>query len=296
MAGELRRDVLSGRTVVVAPARSRRPGAPQGRIEEPCAEELESCPFCEGREERTPPESLALPPAPAREPDTPGWSVRVVPNLYPAFEHQEVVIHSGRHVRSFADLDPREVDLVADAWRARALAARGRGFDYVHALVNEGRAAGASLAHSHSQLVWLREEPPAVAGERGAECALCELLEAVAGGAGRALALSEEGRVRSFCPPAGRVPYEVVIAPPHEPGAFTSELLPVALRLLGDAVRRLRTVEGPVPWNAWLHGGPHWHVELVPRLTVLAGIELGAGIYVNTLDPEDAARALRGAQ
>lgn len=280
---------------MVAPARARRPGAPQGRIEEPSAEELESCPFCEGREERTPPESLTLPASPGREPDTPGWKVRVVPNLYPAFEHQEVVIHSGRHIRSFADLESREIDLVAEAWRTRALAARAGGFGYVHALVNEGRGAGASLAHSHSQLVWLREEPPAVAGERGAECRLCELLGSIAGEAGRGLALSEEGGVMSFCPPAGRVPYEVVITPPHEPDAFTSELLPVALRLLGDAVRRLRAVEGPAPWNAWLHGGPHWHVELVPRLTVLAGIELGAGIYVNTLEPEDGAQALREA-
>jgi hypothetical protein len=69
------------------------------------------------------------------------------------------------------------------------------------------------------------------------------------------------------------------------------DALAPALLLLRDVVRRLRAVEGPVPWNAWLHPG---HIELVPRLTTLAGLELGAGIWVSTVAPEDAAEALRG--
>ena len=88
------------------------------QVEPETPEELESCPFCEGREDRTPPEVLALP-ADGRAPDTPGWRVRVVPNLYPAFARQEVVIHSPRHVRTFADLTDDEIDLVAEVWRAR---------------------------------------------------------------------------------------------------------------------------------------------------------------------------------
>ena len=88
-----------------------------------------------------------------------------MPNLYPAFERQEVVIHSPRHVETFAELATTEVAAVAQAWQARFEAAGAEGFPYVHALVNEGRAAGSSLPHSHSQLVWLREPPPAVAHE-----------------------------------------------------------------------------------------------------------------------------------
>src|SRR4029078_12199172 len=88
--------------------------------------------------------------------------VRVVPNLYPAFERQEVVIHSPRHERTFADLSDNKIDLCAEVWRAPTA---GEGRDYVHPLINEGRAAGASLPHSHSQLVWLPEPPPAVAAE-----------------------------------------------------------------------------------------------------------------------------------
>jgi len=89
-----------------------------------------------------------------------------VPNLYPAFERQEVVVHSPRHVRTFADLTDEEIAGVARAWGDRREAAHREGFAYVHALVNEGLAAGSSLGHSHSQLVWLREVPPAVALER----------------------------------------------------------------------------------------------------------------------------------
>lgn len=284
VAGEPRTDPVSGRQVVIAPGRARRPGVGVPTIEAATAEELEGCPFCEGREERTPPETLALP---AREPaDSPGWRVRVVPNLYPAFERQEVVVHSPRHVRSFADLEDGEVEAVADAWFTRMAQAAAHGFEYVHALVNEGRQAGASLMHSHSQLVWLREPPPGAEGEeRGA---LAHLAEAIDGGH----VVARYDGVVAFCPPASRVPYEVTIAAERRDRVLLGEQALFALR---DVVRRLRAVEGPVPWNAWLHIAHEAHVEVVPRLTIFAGIELGAGIYVNTLAPEDAAAALRTA-
>ena len=285
MSGRVRVDPVSGRTVVVAPGRAGRPGASVVRIAEPTQAELDTCPFCEGREDRTPPESLALP---AREPpDSPGWKVRVVPNLYPAFECQEVVVHSARHTRSFADLDEQEIELVGAAWTARMTAAASEGFAYVHALVNEGPQAGASLMHSHSQLAWLREPPPAAASEQPR--AVAELVASV----DDELVVVRQGGVVALCPPASRVPYEVLIAAEARGHA---SFVKTALLLLRDTVRRLRAVEGPVPWNAWLHLAHEPHVELVPRLTVFAGVELGAGIYVNTLLPEDAARALREAE
>lgn len=255
---------------MIAPARGRRPGAARGSIPPPAPEELEDCPFCAGHEERTPPETLRLP-------ENGDWTVRVVPNLYRALERQEVVVHSPRHVRSFAELEGREIDLVAEAWRRRREAVPQ---GYAHALVNEGRDAGASLAHSHSQLVWFREPPPAVAVEQGP----LDVGEVV---------LERDGLVLG-CPQASRLPYEAVIAPvePEEDG-LRSELLGPALGLLAEAVRRLQRLEGAVPWNAWLHNGRRWHVEVVPRLAVLAGLELGAGIYVNPLPPEQAAMALR---
>jgi UDPglucose--hexose-1-phosphate uridylyltransferase len=201
----------------------------------------------------------------------------VFPNLYPAFERQEVVVHSARHVRTFAELSDAEVTAVAKAWQARRDAARNEGFAYVHALINEGAAAGSSLPHSHSQLVWLREPPPEVLRETGDAA---ELL--------RELVVAERSDMRAVVHRAGRLPYETLIG--GEPFELENALL-----LLRDVVGRLRALEGALPWNAWLHtthaGG---HIELVPRLSVLAGVELGAGIYVNTVAPEDAAAALNG--
>jgi UDPglucose--hexose-1-phosphate uridylyltransferase len=256
---------------VIAAGRSKRPGASWPHLEPTTREELDSCPFCAGREDRTPPETLTI-----GEP----WRVRVVPNLYPAFDRQEVVVHAPEHVRSLAELDDGQLAFVAEAWRRRREAEPA---GYLHALVNEGKAAGGSLAHSHSQLVWLAGPPPAVTAERGEP-------------EDQHVVLERDGVV-AVCPTAGRVPYEMLVEPRAPEGdAWSSALLPVALQVVAELLRRLHTVcEGPVPVNAWLHTGKRWHFEVFPRLTVLAGIELGAGIYVNTLPPEEAARELREA-
>ncbi len=250
---------------MIAPGRAKRPGATRPALDPPTNEELESCPFCAGHEHLTPPEALVLP-------ELGDWQVRVVPNLYPALEHQEVVVHSRRHARSLADLEDAELELVAEAWRRRAQTRAG----YVFALVNEGRDAGSSLPHSHSQLVWLPEAPPARARPRGEPF------------------LEHEG-LTATCPWASRLPYEAVIAPVEPAGdRLASPLLGTALRLLAGLVRRLHELEGPAPLNAWVeHDSNDWRIVLLPRLTVLAGLELGAGIFVNTLPPEDAAARLK---
>jgi UDPglucose--hexose-1-phosphate uridylyltransferase len=213
----------------------------------------------------TPPQTLVLP-------EVGDWRVRVVPNLYPALERQEVVVHSRRHVRSLAELEEEEIGLVAEAWRRRAEAEPG----FVFPLVNEGREAGASRPHSHSQLIWLPEPPPARERPRGD-------------------AFLEQGGLVASCPWASRLPYETVIAPAEpEPDGLSSDLLGPALHLLAELVRRLHSLEGPVPFNAWLEQTPtDWRVVLLPRLTILAALELGAGIFVNPVPPEDAAARLK---
>jgi UDPglucose--hexose-1-phosphate uridylyltransferase len=245
--------------------------------------------------------------------------VRVVPNKFPAFGpwsresdradglfarraavgRQEVVVHSPRHVRSLADLSGRELQHVAEAWRARAAAAREEGFAHVQALVNEGRGAGASLAHSHSQLVWLEEEPPLVAQERRVQedaggCLLCRLLAEEL--EQRIRVVDERDGLVLLCPFAGRQPYEMMVAPSAcDSDPWTSGALAEALALAADGIRRLRAAEPEPPVNVWLHAGGHWHLEILPRFTVLAGLELGSGYYVNTLAPESAAGVLREA-
>ena len=291
---ELRRDPLSGRLVVVAPGRARRPGAWNVREPDADAGESAACPFCEENEAQTPPETLALA-EPGRAPDSPGWRVRVVPNLYPAFPRHEVVVHTPRHATSLGELAPAELMAVAEAWRERAAALRAEGVPHVQALVNEGRAAGASLLHTHSQLVGLPSEPPVAAIEDDSgSCRLCHLIGSERRD-GTRLVLEHDGVVvvASY---AGRLPYELLVSPvAHEKEAFESERLGTALTLAGQAIGRLLSLEGRVPLNAWVHGGGHWHVEILPRLSILAGLELGAGIYVNTVAPEDAAERLRDA-
>ena len=203
--------------------------------------------------------------------------MRTVPNLYPALERQEVVIHSPEHVLSLGGLSDASLDLVAEAWQRRARDVGGICFP----LVNEGREAGASLPHSHSQLAWLPGPPPAVVAERG----IPEVIEV----------LTRDG-VTAGCPVASRVPYECLIAPSRpEPDGLRSDLLAPALRMLAELVRRLQRVEGEslVPLNAWLHDGPEWHIELFPRTTRLAGLELGAGVYIDAVAPEQAASELK---
>jgi UDPglucose--hexose-1-phosphate uridylyltransferase len=213
----------------------------------------------------TPPQTLVLP-------ETGDWRVRVVPNLYPALERQEVVVHGRGHIRSIAEAADDELELVAAAWQRRAAGEPGNVFP----LINEGREAGASLAHSHSQLIWLPEPPRELARPRGE------------------VVLEREGVVAS-CPWASRVPYETVIAPAEpDADALTSPLLGAVLQTLAGLVRRLQELEGQVPLNAWLERGEDdWRLVLFPRLNFLAGLELGAGVFVNTLPPEEAATRLR---
>lgn len=179
------------------------------------------------------------------------------------------MIHSPEHVRRFAELPDEQIPAVAEAWEKRI------GEDTaVLALINEGRLAGASLAHSHSQLVWT--EIPAEGLEH-----LPELVGTYE--------VARRGGVVSAVHPVGASPYECLIASVDAGGTLADGLV-----LLRDLVRRFHDTVGVRPWNAWLHPGPSWHLHFVPRLTALAGIELGAQIYVNVVPPDRAAAELRG--
>ncbi|HYW29338.1 MAG TPA: DUF4921 family protein [Gaiellales bacterium] len=289
---DLRQSPISGETVLIVPGRAGRPGA-IGRTTR--IADASTCPFCAGHEALTPPEVEALGRADGM-PDTPGWAVRVVPNKYPAFPGHEVVVHGPDHVLSVADVDPGVWELVPEAWRRRRAAHEAAGAACVLIVINEGPAAGASLDHSHSQVVPFGATPPVVAREQEAfasagRCALCGPHEHV---------IAERDGLVTFAPPWSRLPYETWIAPrAHEERSPLDA--PVA-RALQDAVSRLRALLGDeLAWNAILHEQPggsdgpfHWHIELLPRLTVQASIEIGAGIWVNVVDPARAAGELSG--
>ena len=217
----------------------------------------------------TPPQTLVLP-------EAGDWRVRVVPNLYPALERQEVVVHSRRHIRSLAE----QRTTSSSSSRRRGNGARRTSPATSSRSINEGREAGASLAAL--ALAARLAAGAAAASSRGRE---------------ESVVLERDGVVAS-CPWASRVPYETVIAPAEperrradEPAAGTCAPDPGRASCGGYS-----ELEGQVPLNAWLERGEDdWRLVLFPRLNILAGLELGAGIFVNTLPPEEAAARLREA-
>ena len=330
--------------MVLAPQRSERPFSFEPSRAH--AEAREQCPLCEAHESWTPPETWALRPG-GGEPDTPGWLVRAVPNKYPLLEQppstaeaedgsaegspladplaegrgdpqlfasapakgsHEVIVHTPEHVTSIGDLSPDQLDLAMGGWKERA-AALGADSFYVHIMVNEGAAAGASLEHTHAQAYGLGFVPTIVARERErftahntrtmGGCLLCDLLQEEVRLRERVVAIDDDAVV--LTPYASRMPYELQLVPrKHEPDFAAATASGAAL--LHDALQRLRAVLGaPPPLNLWVRTAPrdagtfHWHVDVVPRLTQLAGFELGTGVNVNIVAPERAAPALRQA-
>jgi len=308
---ELRRDELSGRWVLLAPGRAARPhtfGSPEAD-----ARGTEACPFCPGNERLTPPEVDRTGDG---APDTPGWRVRVVPNLYPivggpdagpgATGAHEVVVLSPAHDHSFAQLDDVQAAEVLTVLRDRARHHLAAGRTFVQVVVNHGRAAGASIEHPHAQIVALDLVPPAVAqaverfGAAGHDLVVADL-----DGAGDDLRLVD-GPVAVWCPRAGSTPYELRLAL-RSGGSRFDEAGDGDVQPFADTTRsvlaRLAVVTGDAPYNLVVHTAPpgtgagsfHWYVEVQTRMAVVAGFEQGTGILVNTVPPELAAQQLRGA-
>jgi UDPglucose--hexose-1-phosphate uridylyltransferase len=321
--GELRQDPLSGGWVAITAGRAARPeaflgdvGAPRGPL---------GCPFCPGNEHMTPPEVWADR-DPGTGPDKPGWHVRVVPNKFPAFAGpptsptsngglyksaptagvHEVVIHNPDHWATLADLPEPAVAQVMAAWRLRLAAHRDRDLGAVLVIVNQGRTAGASLEHPHSQVFATAGRPDRVQAEldrlTGAACAACATVAAERDGP-RLVGTSRDLLV--LCPWASAAPFEALLLPAgHRPrfdrGGPDDDTAVAAA--VGDLLRRFRGVAGDhAPYNLVLHSAPpgvedfHWHLHLLPRLTTYGGFELGTGVIINVVDPDRAADTLRAA-
>jgi len=322
---ELRIDPLTGQRAIIAGSRAGRPG---GELRAPPADPIdpESDPFAEGHEDRTPPEVYAVRPN-GGAPNTPGWSVRVVPNLYPALREDaapvtpdpnrdlfwsaaavgshEVVINAPDPVLSLADLRPDQVRDAVEVWRLRMREHSAAA--YVHMIVNERREAGASLPHTHAQLYALDFVPAAVARERerfGAYATrtmggnlLADLVQEEVRRRERIVAIDEETVL--MAPFAARVPFQLLIAP-RTPRLRFEDGGPSGARMLHDALRRLKQRLGASPpLNMWVRTAPGdaehfcWRIDILPRLTHLAGLELGAGVNLNIVAPEQVAEELR---
>jgi UDPglucose--hexose-1-phosphate uridylyltransferase len=337
---EIRIDPLSGHKTIVAGERSRRPGGAPGLSEQERAPEpidRESDPFADGHEDRTPPELYALRP-PGGAPNSPGWTVRVVRNLYPALTApeeldgeqahsepdggahpelfssmpatgaHEVIVNGPQPVLSLAELPVEQVLVAMDVWRERMRVHAGS--PYVQLIVNERRQAGASLPHTHAQLYALDFVPATVAREReraGAYATrmmgqnlLGDLVGAEVRLRERIVAIDEEAVLMT--PYASRLPFQLMLAP-RRPRPRFEEDGPTGAALLHDGLRRLtRHLGASPPLNLWVRTAPRgtdhfcWRIDVLPRLTHIAGLELSTDLNLNIVAPEHAATLLREAR
>jgi UDPglucose--hexose-1-phosphate uridylyltransferase len=300
MAG-LRHDPVSGRAVLIAAARADRPHTFASTGPD-AVRSGASCPFCPGNEAMTPPEITRTGGAPGARS---AWRARVFPNLYPITDAHEVVVLSPDHDRSFARLSDDQVVEVVQVLRDRVRVRLGEGLPYAVAFVNHRRAAGASLAHPHAQVVGLDFVPPEVAAtrsrqeERGRDLVDVDLACARE----HALVL-DDGVTATWCPFASASPFQIRVVHPAAGPRFgdASDDVTAAVALAArDALERvLRTLNDP-PYNLVFHTAdtgserwPRWHVEITPRLSIVAGFEQATGIAVNTLPPDRAVRDLLG--
>jgi len=337
---ELRHDPIQNRWVIIATERAFRPSD----FEVPATprREVSFCPFCEGHEDRTPPEIFAYR-EPGSQPNGPGWKVRVIPNKFPALRIEgplnrkgiglfdmmsgigahEVIIETPEHDANFPDMAIEQIELVLRAYRERLNdLMKDPRFRYILIFKNYGVPAGASLSHPHTQLIATPITPRTVAMEFDSarahylvkeRCLFCDIIEQELYYGDRVVKVDEHYVV--LAPFASRFPFETFIAPRvhnYNFGDITDEEIHHLALTLRDILSRLKISLDNPPYNFVLHTGPnveakprrpdhwetiqfdfHWHLEIIPRVTRIAGFEWGTGFYINPTSPEEATKYLR---
>jgi UDPglucose--hexose-1-phosphate uridylyltransferase len=310
---ELRKDPIVGRWVIISTDRAKRP---TDFTRDAVKMKGGFCPFCYGNEAKTPPEIQAYRPSQNGGPpqrDTPGWTVRVVPNKFPALgiEGNETNDHNA----TLSQLPPKRIEDILWTFRDRILdLKKDRRFKYILIFKNHGESAGASLEHAHSQLIALPIVPIYVAEEiEGAKqyyiykerCVFCDIVQQEGEAGVRVVAENDD--FITIAPYAPRFPFETWILPKQHESAFENssshmfENLAKSIRVLLNKADQV--LDNPA-YNLVIHSSPtqdptndhyHWHIEYVPKLTRTGGFEWGTGFYINPTPPEEAAKFLRAA-
>jgi UDPglucose--hexose-1-phosphate uridylyltransferase len=333
---ELRKDPIVGRWVIISTDRAKRP---TDFAREQAVLKGGFCPFCYGNESKTPPEILAYRPnlngGPPPQRDSPGWTLRVVPNKFPALGIEgslsrqaegmfdkmngvgahEVVIESPDHQANMATMTQKRIEDVQWAFRDRILDLKqDKRFKYILIFKNHGEAAGASLEHEHSQLIALPILPRDVIAElEGGKqyflykerCVFCDMIRQELDNGIRVVAENES--FVTLAPYAPRFPFETWVLPKRHESAFEnspSQLYTDLARALKTLLMKADKVLDNPAYNLVVHTSPvqdptldhyHWHIEFMPKLTKTAGFEWGTGFYINPTPPEEAAKFLREA-
>ncbi|NIR51183.1 galactose-1-phosphate uridylyltransferase [candidate division KSB1 bacterium] len=326
---ELRKDPIVGRWVIISTERGKRPS---DWATEPKIKGGGFCPFCPGNEDKTPPEIMAIRPT-SEQKDVPGWEIRVVPNKFPALQIEgvlyrkgdgnydmingvgahEVVIETSNHVLDLSDLSEEHIHKVLLIFRNRTLdLTNDERFKYILIFKNHGVAAGASLEHTHSQLIATPIIPKRVTEElEGSKrfynykerCIYCDIVLQELKARSRLVASNDSYiTIEPFAP---RFPFETWIIPrehySHYERMPNEKYLELA-RMLKDILNRINNLLGYPPYNFIIHTSPiqepnlleyHWHIEIIPKLTKIAGFEWGTGFYINPTPPEAATNELK---
>jgi UDPglucose--hexose-1-phosphate uridylyltransferase len=340
--------IVPTESVLVATARGMRPKKAEEKIERDQRAHVETCPFCRGNEDKTPPPILEYP-------DSRDWKVRVVPNLYPVlgdeqartnlsfglqqvidgYGRHEVIIDNPNHSIGVHDMSEEHLIVLLNVYQQRmeSLYESDPRLKYVLIFKNFGAAAGASIPHTHSQIIATPVVPENVQNEvahsrtyfeKMNQCVFCSLID-------EALTYEatiydrDSGEIRrkidvgqyviergehfvAIKPFASRFEWEIHILPlSHEADFVKSDpaLFDDFARVLKRTMMRLDKVVGGVQYNFFLHSQPHgdehkncskcyhWHLEICPRTSIPTGFELGSGLFVSTVSPEMAAEQLR---
>jgi UDPglucose--hexose-1-phosphate uridylyltransferase len=331
---ELRRDPIVGRWVIISTDRA---GRPRDFSEGPSIRNphADLCPFCSGQEHLTPHEILAYRPQNGGA-DRSGWTVRVIPNKFPALQVEgemgregiglydrmngigahEVIIETPDHKDAFADLPSKRIEDVLWAYRDRIVdLKRDVRFRYILIFKNHGPAAGATLEHEHSQLIALPIVPTSVQDEvegcrthfqHKERCIYCDIIRQESSERDRIVADNPE--FIAVVPFAPRFAFEMWILPKRHAAYFEESQkaqFDWLARILSESLRRMNRVLSRPSYNFILHTSPlhertgdfyHWHIELIPKLTQVAGFEWGTGFYINPVKPEESAKFLRDAE
>jgi UDPglucose--hexose-1-phosphate uridylyltransferase len=324
---ELRQNPFTKEWVIIARDRARRPDEFRSRREPPERPASDpSCPFCPGNEASTPPEVAAFR---VGSPNAPGWWVRVVPNRFPALAPEasgdrsgdhyfrrmagvgrhEVIIEAPAHNLPFALLSDHQAEAAVLMYRDRYLALqKDRAVKAVILFKNYGEAAGTSLVHPHAQIVGTPIVPEHLRAQYTVAtqyyddtggCIYCDVVKEERKAKERVV-FEGEGFV-AFHPFASRSPFETWIAPTHHVPSFgqisTDEAKRFA-RVLAAVLSKISRHLNDPDYNFVVHSAPLedenkpyflWHLCIIPRLTTVAGFEIGSGIFINTAVPEETA-------
>ncbi len=334
---ELRKDIITEGWVIIATERAKRP---QDFSRPPNEPEPQVCPFCPGNESQTPPELWAVRTGGgANQKD---WKVRVIPNKFPALRIEgemnreaegiydrmngigahEVIIDTPEHSQALEEQTVSDIALGLRACKERMLDLQGDPrFRYILIFKNVGREAGASLRHSHYQLIATPVTPSRVkvklAGardyyQRKERSVFHDILRQEHREGSRVV--FENAGFLVFCPFASRFPFELCLLPKRQAADY-SGIEPEELVHLAEALKvtlgKLQQGLNKPQYNLILQTAPsraghrrsgywdtidqdfRWHVEILPRLTQTAGFEWGTGFYINPTPPEQAAACLR---